>query len=255
MTTVISTWDSGLPGSVFDAGLDWDVNSGGIAQASIAAWLALITSEHAPQPNFMTTLGVLLQPLADDIALLNTFPASFDLDAAVGAQLDAAGQWLNTTRYIQTALTGVYFAFDMAGQGFDAGVWWNPYSPATTLTALPDDIYRNLLKFNVKINQWDGTIPSVLNAWNSVFASKGYVLLVQDYRHMHMGYAIHGTVADPTTQGLYLAGYFSPKPAGVQVDYLMTPSVAATPYFGFDVQNTHIAGFDTGAWGVLNPGF
>ena len=72
---------------------------------------------------------------------------------------------------------------------------------------------------------------------------------------MHMGYALTGTTPDPTTLGLYLAGYFAPKPAGVHVDYLMTPSVAATPYFGFDAQNANIAGFDTGAWGVLNPGF
>jgi len=255
MTTIISTWDSGLPGATWDSGLDWDSNSGGIAQASIAAWLALITSEHAPQPDFMSTLSVLLQPLADDIALLNTFPAEFDLDTATGVQLDQVGQWLNVSRYIQTELTGVYFSLDVAGQGFDQGVWWNPFSPATALTALPDDIYRDLLRFNVKMHQWDGTIPYIVDAWNSVYASRGYVLLVQDLRHMHMGYAIHGTPADPTTQGLYLAGYFSPKPAGVQVDYLMTPSVASTPYFGFDAQNANIAGFDTGAWGTINPGF
>jgi hypothetical protein len=255
MTTIISTWDSGLPGATWDSGLDWDTNTGGIAQGTIAAWLALVTSEHADKPNFMATLAALLQPLADDIALLNTMPSAFDLDAAVGVQLDQVGAWLNVSRYIQTVLTGVYFSFDTAGQGFDQGVWWNPYSPATTLTALPDDAYRNLLRFNVQMDTWDGTIPGIQAAWDSVFAAKNYILLIQDYPHMHMGYAIAGTAADPVTQGLYLAGYFAPKPAGVHVDFLMTQSVAATPYFGFDVQNSNIAGFDTGAWGVLNPGF
>ena len=255
MPTVISTWDSGLPGAIWDATLDWDSNVGGIASASIAGWQALITSEHADKPNFMATLAVLLQPLADDIAVLNTMPAAFNVDLAIGAQLDAVGQWVNVSRYTNVALTGVYFSFDTAGQGFDQGVWWNPFSPATTLSALPDDIYRDLIKFNIALNRWDGTIPGIYAAWNSVFGASGYVLLVQDNIHMHMGYAIAGPTMPPVLQGLYLAGYFSHRPAGVHVDYIATPSVAATPYFGFDAQNSHIAGFDTGAWAALNPGF
>jgi hypothetical protein len=253
--TIISTWDSGLPGAIWDATLDWDTNTGGIASASIAGWQARITSEHAPQPNFMATLAVLLQPLADDIALLNTMPGAFDVDLAVGAQLDQVGLWVGVSRYIKTALTGVYFSFDTAGQGFDQGTWWNPYSPATTLTALADDAYRNLIRFNIRMNKWDGTIPGIQAAWNAVYAPLGYTLLIQDNFHMHMSYALAGTAPDPVTKGLYLAGYFAPQPAGVQIDYLYTQSVAATPYFGFDAQNSAVSGFDTGAWGVLNAGF
>lgn len=252
--TLISTWDSPLPGAIWDAGLDWDTNTGGIASASIAGWTARITSEHASKPNYMSTLTVLLQPLADDIAVLNTLPGAFDINLAVGAQLDQVGQWLNTSRYINTALTGVYFSFDTAGVGFDQGQWWNPYSPGTALTALSDQSYRQLLLFNRAMIDWDGSIPWIQNAWNSVFGSLGYKLLVQDNRHMHMAYALAGTMPDPVTKGLFLAGYYSPKPAGVQIDFLATPSVAATPYFGFDAQNASISGFDTGAWAVLNPG-
>jgi hypothetical protein len=252
--TLISTWDSLLPGAVWDAGLDWDSNTGGIASASIAGWTAKITSEHADKPDFMATLSVLLQPLADDIAVLNTLPDEFSVAHAVGAQLDQVGQWINTSRYINTALSGVYFSLDTVGLGFDQGQWWNPYSPGTALTALSDQSYRKLLQFNMLMMGWDGSIPWVQNAWDTVFLPLGYKLLIQDYRHMHMAYALAGTVPDPVTQGLFLAGYYSPKPAGVQIDFLATPSVAATPYFGFDAQNTSISGFDAGAWATLNPG-
>jgi hypothetical protein len=220
-----------------------------------AAWLALITSEHADKPKYMATLEVLLAPLAEDIDLVGSFPGLFDLTVAVGEQLDQVGQWVGVSRYIKTALTGTYFSLDTAGLGFDEGLWWSPYSPSTTLTALPDDVYRDLLLFTRSVNVWDGTIPGIQAAWDGVFASRGYVLLVQDGQGMHMGYALGGVVAPPAIQGLYLAGYFAPKPAGVEIDYLMTPSVASTPFFGFDAQNSNIAGFDTGAWGILNPGF
>jgi hypothetical protein len=249
----ISQWDSGQPGAFWDVGLDWDTNVGP-SPGTVSAWLALVTSGHADKPKFMSTLANVLQPFADTIALLQGMSAAFDVGAATGAQLDIVGQWVNVSRYIPAALTGVYFSWDMAGVGWDQGTWWNPLSPVSQLTALPDDAYRRAIQLKIAWNQWDGTIPAIYTAWNSVFQSFGIGLLIQDEPGMCMLYALSGTVPDPLTQGMFLAGLLTPKPAGVQIDTFMTPSVPATPYFGFDVENSAISGWDTGAWGTLNPG-
>jgi hypothetical protein len=54
---------------------------------------------------------------------------------------------------------------------------------------------------------------------------------------------------------MFLAGLLTAKPAGVQIDAFLTPSVSDAPYFGFDAETSAISGFDVGAWATLNPGF
>ncbi|MGC7970039.1 DUF2612 domain-containing protein, partial [Salmonella enterica] len=73
-----------------------------------------------------------------------TLPFDFDLDQAIGVQLDAVGEWVGISRNITVPLAGVYFSFDIAGLGFDQGVWKGPFDPDTGLTTLDDDTYRLL---------------------------------------------------------------------------------------------------------------
>ncbi len=42
-------------------------------------------------------------------------------------------------------------------------------------------------------------------------------------------------------------GYLTIKAAGVQVREIVYPSVSHQ-FFGFDIENDYITGFDTGAW-------
>jgi len=44
-------------------------------------------------------------------------------------------------------------------------------------------------------------------------------------------------------------GYLTVKAAGVYSGEILTPS-AGSHFFGFDIENDYIAGFDNGAWGV-----
>lgn len=215
----------------------------------------LPTSEYRNQPNFMAVLAALIQGQADNIALLQNMYASFDLDVAVGVQEDVLGQWIGVSRYIEVPLTGVYFSFDTLGLGFDQGTWWNPDEPLDALTTLPDDAYRTLLKARVVANQWNGSIPNAYEAWDTLFAGTGTSILIQDNDNMSMTYALTGPIPDALTLALFEGGYLNLKPAGVRIDDFVTPSVPDTPYFGFDVENLSIAGFDVGAWGTLSPGF
>lgn len=253
MAQVIANWDSGLPGANWDSGLSWDVNVGP-SPGDISGYLNLITSEHNDKPKFMATVALLLQPIADIQAVMASMPAKFDLDNAVGDQLDKVGEWVGVTRNIAVPLVGVYFSFNVAGVGFGQGTWYNLFDPLSGQVQLADDGYRTLLRARIASNHWDGTIPGAYAAWDALFANTGFSILIQDLGNMHMVYALTGPLPDAVTKALFTGGYLALKPSSVRIDYYLTPSVPNTPYFGFGVQNSAIAGFGTGAWGATSPG-
>lgn len=245
---VVGNWDTNQPGATWDSGLSWDVNVGP-ALGDTSKYLALITSKHNQKPKFMTMVQNVTQSIADNIAVMNSIPMLFDLDVAVGAQEDILGQWIGVARNIAVPLTGVYFSFDDPVLGFDSGTWFSDFNPITGIVVLDDEAYRTLLRARVANNQWDGTIPGAYAIWDTVFSGTGTGILIQDGENMHMTMALTGPVPNAVTLALFKGGYLSIKPAGVMIDAFLTPTVPDTPYFGFDVENSAIAGFDVGAWG------
>ncbi len=220
----------------------------------ITSYLALVTSEHDDKPNFLATLSALVQPAADNVSLLASLVQAFDLDVAVGVQLDAAGEWVGRSRYLTIPLTGVYFSLDIAGVGFDQGAWLGPYDPVSGLTALHDDAYRTLLRAKILANKWDGTIPDAYAAWAVVFGSTGYQVIIEDFCDMTMLIGLVGNILDAVTMALLTGGYLSLRPAGVRITAYAFPTVANTPLFGFDVENINIAGFEVGGFAqILAP--
>jgi hypothetical protein len=68
------------------------------ADANVSEYLSLITSEHNQRPNFMAWIAALCQPSVDQQNQLANFPSLFDIDVAVGDQLDKIGQWVGVSR-------------------------------------------------------------------------------------------------------------------------------------------------------------
>lgn len=222
--------------------------------ANVDDYLALITSEHNQAPNYMAMLTTLLQPLVDQQNLLQSLPGKFDVDLAVGQQLDFTGQWIGRSRYLETPLTGVYFAFDTAGVGFDEGTWKQPFDPVSGLTVLPDDTYRTVLYTTIAANQWDGTIPGAYEIWSTIFSVTGSQIFIQDNQDMTMDVAIFGAPLNAVIIALLTQGQIALKPAGVRINYYFVPSDPTAPIFGFDAESEGISGFDVGAWAtILTP--
>lgn len=244
VSLISSNWDH--PGSRWDSGLFWD--------DALDGYLDLVTSEHRSRPNFIATLTALLQPIVGLQALVYTFPSLFDLDGAVGAQLDVVGQWVGVSRQLPIPLTGVYFSWGISGLGWGQGTWKGPFDPVSGLVSLPDDTYRTYIRAKIASNEWDGTIPGAYSAWDAAFAGTGHGILVQDYGNMHMLFALTGSLPDAVTQSLFVNGLLNIKPAGVRIDAFVTPSVPDAPYFGWGIDGPGIAGWGTGAWGVFAPG-
>jgi Protein of unknown function (DUF2612) len=250
---VVGTWDSGLAGATWDSGLEWDATTGE-SLGDISKYVALVTSQHADKPKFMALLALLVQPIADIIALLESMPDAFDLDKAIGVQLDTVGLWVGVTRNVTVPLPNVYFSLDQAGVGLDQGTLQGPFDPKTGLLSLPDDAYKTLLRATIASNHWDGTIPGAYTAWNTLFAGTGFGILIQDANNMSMVYALTGPVPDAVTLALFTGGYLSLKPATVRISNFLTPSVPNAPYFGIGVENMAIAGLDNGTFGNASTG-
>lgn len=171
----------------------------------------------------------------------------FDLDKAVGDQLDAVGVRVGIYRRVNTPLSGVYFSFDVDGLGFDQGVWKGPFDPDSGVTILDDETYRLLIRAKIGANQWDGTVENSRRILELIFNGASHVY-VQDNQDMTMTIGVSGQPPSALFMALLTGGYIPVKPEGVRVDYYIASSEDG-PIFGFDMENEYVAGFDTGSWG------
>lgn len=216
---------------------------------STQAYLDLVTSEHQEKPQFAATLQALLQPVVEVAETVANLRQKFDLDTAVGVQLDVVGEWVGRSRYLSVPLTDVYFSFDTAGVGFDEGTWLGPYDPVSGLVSLPDEDYRLLLRAKIINNHWDGTVPGGYLGLDELFP--GNTPILQDYGDMSMMLGLIDTIPlTAVTRALLTGGYLPLKPVGVRIAYAL-PSVPGSSMFGFDAENDTVAGFDTGVFATV----
>ncbi|MCC3717988.1 DUF2612 domain-containing protein [Rouxiella badensis] len=247
----------------------------------------LITNYHAGKPKFVSHVDLSTRPLTDVGTTINSLISAFDIDTAVGNQLDILGLWIGLSRRVSTPITGIYFSFDVDRLGWDQGRWQGPYDPDDGFLDLSDEIYRLVLKVKISINSWNGqndTLPDILNA---AVAGSGLRMAIVDNQDMTISILILGdpeaamsdtdriildnavnrgpffTVPagytpsrydinpiDQVNSELYWAiqnGYLTVKAAGVRVREIQTPSVGFQ-FFGFDLDNDYVAGWDRGAW-------
>src|SRR5215831_17737875 len=210
-------------------------------------FLNLVPSENKNNPKFMAWLEVFISALVDAGNVASQLQTCFDLDNAVGDQLDKTGEWIGLTRYIAEPLSVISFSFDTPGAGWDQADWFvsSPYDPAPNqVVTLDDTHYRTLLKARIASNNWDGTVEGAYAAWQTLFAAEGYQILIQNVAPavvpwfafdtagsgwdeaawndnsgavvsggMHIILALVGPPVDPLTQALFTGGYLELVPA------------------------------------------
>ena len=210
-------------------------------------YLAIITSQHAGRPRFVATVEAILRPAQGIDGLLQEMRAAFDLDAALGAQLDATGLWIGRTRYVRTPLDGVYFSWGDEGVGWGQGLWQGLYDPDSGIVRLPDDIFRALLKAKVAANAWDGTIPGAYEVWATAFSETGSTIIIEDNQDMSMVVGIAGVPFSPVFEQLLIQGYVPLKPVGVRIAwYAITPE--GGPLFAWNSESSALDGWNTASW-------
>ncbi|EQB1748241.1 TPA: DUF2612 domain-containing protein [Citrobacter freundii] len=225
----------------------------------MSKYTGLITNYHATKPKFFDHIDLSTRPLIDISTATRGLVSAFDIDTAVGVQLDILGLWIGRSRIVSQPISGVYFSLDIDGLGFDQGVWQGPYDPDSGYTTLSDETYRIILKAKIAINNWDGRNDSLPPILDAALEGSGLKMQIVDNQDMTISiWVFPETDISNVSLELIAAirqGYLTVKAAGVWGGSIEIPAVE-TPsegnrFFGFDMDNEYIAGFDDGAWGEL----
>lgn len=191
--------------------------------ADVSQYTGLITSEHADKPKFMAMVGLVAGAFVDSQNFLAEVPDDFDLDLAIGAQLDILGIWIGVSRRVNVPISGVFFSWDTAGIGWDQGVWKGTTDPSSTISVLDDDTYRLVLRAKIGANNWNGSLIDAAPILSEVFGSSGTYVQITD--NVNMSFTVHvlGPAPSALTLALISGGYIPIKPAGIAANYVIGP--------------------------------
>jgi hypothetical protein len=223
-------------------------------------YLSKVPPLHVGRPKFRATLALTLQPFVDQQAFLEALPQAFDIDTAIGVQLDAVGGRLGRTRAVPIPLQNIYFTWGDPLRGWGRGIWKNSdLNPGVTYANLDDDVFRRMLKAVALSNEWDGTVVGgqlVLDEYfppglgTFVFIqNRGWGVSGGSSINMSMTIAISGKIPSVVDLEVLRQNLLGLEPAGVKVDYAVT-SVDGAPIFGWGVDNDYIGGWGRGAWAI-----
>ena len=176
----------------------------------IEDYLNIITSEHRQQPKYIAMLTAYLRKLQDAQLVIEALDLHFDLNEAIGAQLDRLGDIVGRSRILA-------------------------FQPESRSALLDDDNYRLIIKAKILQNQWAGTIEDMANLFQQVFPDMQ--LKIIDHQNMSMEIQVTGLRDDLQLQMLN-NGYVIPKPEGVRIKITFILELERqTIYFGAALQS------------------
>lgn len=178
---------------------------------AIDSYLDNITSQHRDKPKYISWLSKNLNIIDHAYMMLKSMDINFDIDYAIGQQLDTLGKMVGRERTLNFQPL-------------------NGHNPV-----LDDDTYRLVLKAKVAMNSWNGTIPQIYEIWDNIFKDIG--LQIQDNQDMSFNAYITGYV-NQIRQDLIQHNYIVPKPEGVKVNYIGKSVVDFKPCMGMLVSTS-----------------
>jgi|SRR6516162_10246954 hypothetical protein len=180
-------------------------------------YLKLLTPMYAQAANYQAWLKRVIDIASDLSYCLATFDGAFDLDYAIGVQLNVVGDIVGVSRTV-------------------------PFQPSGGVSPiLDDDSYRLLIKATIANNLWDGKIGSMYPIWSSLFP--GGHITIQDNQNMTANIILTGSFTS-IIQDLITHDMIVPRPEAVAYTYLL----GSLPFFGFDRHDAYIDGWDIGKW-------
>lgn len=207
-------------------------------------YLQLATSEHRTQPRFAAVLSALVAGVMGSTNEALGMPDDFDLDRAVGDQLDQIGLWVGINRLVPTQLANIYFSWDNASFGWESGYWKGTFDPSAGLTSVDDRTFRTMIRAKIAANIWDGSLLGMYQVWELVFGARA--IFIQDNQDMTMTLIYDTTKLTPVEVQLLVGGYFHMKPAGVRVLYA---PLSSKPLFSWDRNTAMFQGWnDVAVW-------
>jgi hypothetical protein len=196
--------------------------------ASAVPYTSLITSEHNQKLNYMALVSVLTGAVADATQATQSLVPAFNLNTAVGAQLDVIGLWVGQPRVIPGILIPGFFGFSEVSSGLPDGLQL-PFGELTDLskggiffelggtfagtTTLTDPQYLTILKARIARNQSNGTLSALEGALLFIF---GAGCRVADSGTKSLAITVTSPIS-PVDQALITGLDILPRPAGVAI--------------------------------------
>lgn len=184
----------------------------------IRDYLNIITSEHRSRPKYMDFVESIMHILIGQADCLESFEKHFEIETAIGKQLDIIGQIVGVSRVVKFVLE-------------DGS------------NVLNDDDYRLCIKAKIARNRWDGSLEHLFKIWHQLFGDD-LVLDFIDHQNMSCDISI-GT--DITTENIFRLIHndmILPRPVGVQYSY----DYGMKPIFAYDEDYSYLRGWDIGFW-------
>ena len=181
-------------------------------------YVNLLTQKYAGSEPFKAMLRAMVEVFTDIQYCCYTFDAAYNLDHAIGKQLDDLGVLIGASRLL-------------------------PFQPSNGVSPLlGDHDYRTLLYAKAAANRYTGDKGAIQPLWKKLFPG-GSILIVQTAA-MEADVVLVGAFSS-LQEDMINNGLIVPRPQGVKFNYIY----AKLPLFGFDQNNNSIAGFDTGYFG------
>lgn len=215
------------------------------------AYRDLLIKQYWDQPNARAEIELQARGWESIRNIVEAFTDAFDLDQAVGAQLDIIGRIVGMPRVIPLVIPKVAFGFDenTNARGFDdkfmsvadVAPFLDKFEPTRTDLTLADNEYRFFIRAKIARNTGSGYMidlgVSIQDTVSTLFDGLGYVLDNKDMTltlYVSPDYPLVWLTAILTLDLL-------PRPQGVRYGSIIT----GAPYesFGFS-DNLGAMGFD-----------
>lgn len=187
----------------------------------------LLIIQYNKQPKAAATIALFISQLIAD-GIYFDVKAGYNLDTAVGHQLDVLGKYIGVSRFFGAMMFTDYFAFDLYDPepetynesiGFcdysdmaKPGLWMTYDDIVNTTYSLSDADYKLLLKLKILQNNCNHSNQQIDDGIFEIF---GDLLIPQDNYNMTMNYIVDPSIADLINIA-YNKGVL-PQPMGVKI--------------------------------------
>jgi len=142
--------------------------------------------------------------------------SAFDVDNAVGPQLDILGRIVGVGRVLK-------------------------FQPSEDSPVMDDETYRLVIKAAIIKNQWKGNAASLKEAWMNLYPDT-VIFEIQDLQDMSFNIVVSGEFTTLQRE-IITNGYILPKPEGVRINLLTIVDLTGFPLFTYDYDTLYMSGY------------
>lgn len=179
-------------------------------------YIDLVPSENKEKPKFIAWLNASLEMVDAAYQLSKGMYELYDIDTAIGDQLDVIGEWVGVNRVLN-------------------------FQPVYGPAIMTDDTYRSVIKSKIAQNAWNGTNEQYVTLWDGILPE--VPIIFSDNQDMSIS-VVAITTPDDYVIELINNGYFLIKPQAVGLNFAAVPIL-----FAYDAESLDpllYSGYDDG---------